>query len=59
MNDRTAPTTRSAATGNPLLDGTDLPLFDAITPALVGGATDQLISHFIADLIRTLAGIEA
>ncbi|MDZ4125467.1 MAG: oligopeptidase A, partial [Hydrogenophaga sp.] len=38
MNDRTAP-----ATLNPLLDFSDLPLFDAITPTLVAPAIDALL----------------
>ena len=38
MNDRTAP-----ATLNPLLDFSDLPLFDAITPTLVAPAIDTLL----------------
>jgi oligopeptidase A len=38
MNDRTAP-----ATLNPLLDFSDLPRFDAITPAAVGPAMDLLL----------------
>jgi oligopeptidase A len=38
MNDRTAPFAQ-----NPLLDFTDLPLFDAITPALVAPAIDELL----------------
>ena len=38
MNDRTPPSSL-----NPLLDFTDLPPFDAIKPALVAPATDQLL----------------
>ena len=38
MNDRTAPFAQ-----NPLLNFDDLPLFDAITPALVGPAIDELM----------------
>jgi oligopeptidase A len=38
MNDRTAPFSR-----NPLLNFDDLPQFDAITPALVGPAIDELM----------------
>jgi oligopeptidase A len=38
MNDRTAPFAQ-----NPLLSFDDLPLFDAITPELVGPAVDQLL----------------
>lgn len=38
MNDRTAP-----ATLNPLLDFSDLPLFDVITPTLVAPAIDALL----------------
>ncbi len=38
MNDRTAPSAL-----NPLLDFSDLPRFDAITPAVVGPAVDLLL----------------
>ena len=41
MNDRTAP-----ATLNPLLDFSDLPRFDAISPAAVGPAMDLLLRGF-------------
>jgi oligopeptidase A len=40
MNDRTAPFAQ-----NPLLDFSDLPLFDAITPPLVAPAVDELLQQ--------------
>lgn len=40
MNDRTAPSSQ-----NPLLDFSDLPLFDAITPPLVAPAIDELLQQ--------------
>ncbi len=40
MNDRTAPFSQ-----NPLLDFSDLPLFDAITPPLVAPAVDELLKE--------------
>ncbi len=45
MNDRTAPFAQ-----NPLLNFDDLPLFDAITPALVGPAIDELMQASSAAL---------
>ncbi|WP_300659125.1 M3 family metallopeptidase [Hydrogenophaga sp.] len=45
MNDRTAPFAQ-----NPLLNFDDLPLFDAVTPALVGPAIDELMQAASAAL---------
>jgi oligopeptidase A len=48
MNDRTAPT-------QPLLDFSDLPLFDAITPSGVGPAIDELLQQADAALEQVTA----
>jgi len=48
MNDRTAPT-------QPLLDFSDLPLFDAITPQGVGPAIDELLREADAALEQVTA----
>jgi oligopeptidase A len=50
MNDRTAPTSL-----NPLLDFSDLPRFDAITPAVVGPAIDLLLEAASAALEEVTA----
>jgi len=50
MNDRTAP-----LTGNPLLDSTDLPLFDAIRPEHVAPAMDTLLAQADAALEQVTA----
>lgn len=50
MNDRTDTTAR-----NPLLDFADLPLFDAIQPALVAPAIDSLLQEASAALERVTA----
>lgn len=50
MNDRTAP-----PTGNPLLDSTDLPLFDAIRPEHVAPAMDALLAQADAALEHVTA----
>jgi len=50
MNDRTAPFAQ-----NPLLDFSDLPLFDAITPALVAPAINELLRQASQALERVTA----
>ena len=50
MNDRT-----DTIAHNPLLDFTDLPLFDAIQPALVSSAIDNLLQDASAALERVTA----
>lgn len=59
MNDRTAPLAAqpaaTAAAGNPLLDFTDLPLFDAIRPEHVAPAMDVLLAQADAALEQVTA----
>lgn len=55
MNDRTTPPAADSVAANPLLDFTDLPLFDAIRPEHVAPAMDVLLARADAALEQVTA----